>query len=155
MLKTRIPPPVYALLSAWTMWRLHLSFPVMQLWGAEWGRIGWVIGLAGLLLDGWSVVLFLQSRTTVNPMRPDRARHLVISGFYRFSRNPMYLGLLLQLSGWAVWLGSVSPFAILPLFVGVLTEMQIKPEENMLTISFGEEYKEYRRHVHRWFGRKV
>ena len=73
-------------------------------------------------------------------------------GVFRFSRNPMYLGLLLLLIGWAVWLGSASPWLVPPLFVIILTFVQIIPEEQALSRNFGEQYVSYRESVARWIG---
>ena len=64
----------------------------------------------------------------------------------------MYLGLTLILVGWGVWLGSVSPWIIPPLFVIVITKAQIIPEEQALTQLFGAQYAEYRQRVSRWIG---
>ena len=66
----------------------------------------------------------------------------------------MYLGLVLLLIGWAIWLGSASPWVIPPLFVIVITVVQIIPEEQALEQLFGEEYRSYRRSVARWIGRR-
>jgi protein-S-isoprenylcysteine O-methyltransferase Ste14 len=78
----------------------------------------------------------------------------VTDGVFRVSRNPMYLGLVLLLIGWAVWLGSASPWLVPPLFVIVLTVVQIIPEERVLHRLFGEQYVSYQRSVARWIGRR-
>lgn len=97
---------------------------------------------------------FRKVGTTVHPLEPNKATYLVTDGVFRFSRNPMYLGLLLLLIGWAVWLGSASPWLVPPLFVIVLTLVQIIPEERALHQRFGEEYVSYQRSVSRWIGRR-
>jgi protein-S-isoprenylcysteine O-methyltransferase Ste14 len=86
-------------------------------------------------------------------MDPSKASRLVTGGVFRISRNPMYLGLALLLIGWAVWLGSASPWLIPPLFVTIVTLLQIIPEEEALARLFGDQYVEYRRDVLRWLGR--
>ena len=83
-------------------------------------------------------------------MKPENTQILVTTGMYRFSRNPMYLGLLLLLTGWSIYLGAVSAILLLPLFVLVLTKMQIQPEEIILEELFGQSYIEYKLKVHRW-----
>ena len=85
-------------------------------------------------------------------MDPSTASRLVTGGVFRISRNPMYLGLTLLLIGWAVWLGSASPWLIPPLFVTIVTLLQILPEEEALGQLFGQQYVEYRRDVARWLG---
>ena len=104
---------------------------------------GGALALAGV----WA---FARSRTTVNPLAPQRARALVTGGVYRYTRNPMYLGMLLALAGWAVWLGNAAALLALPLFVAVLNTLQIRPEEAALRARFGADYARYAQRVRRW-----
>lgn len=109
-----------------------------------------VIAGAGLLIDLVSVAAFIRAKTTVNPLAPSRANALVVGGLYRFSRNPMYLGMLMILLGWAVYLAQ--PLALLPVaaFVVLIEVMQIRPEEKALEEKFGEDYRSYKKRVRRW-----
>ncbi|HPQ94387.1 MAG: isoprenylcysteine carboxylmethyltransferase family protein [Thiothrix sp.] len=144
MLKTLIPPPVYALVAAALMWGLDRWLPLLHWLPEPWNRVGLVlIGLAALA-DLWSLGLFFRARTTPNPMRPHRASALVTGGLYRYSRNPMYLGML-------VMLGSLTPGLVLPLFVRLINRVQILPEEAVLAGRFGAAYRDYCRQVRRWF----
>ena len=86
-------------------------------------------------------------------MQPDRASRLVVSGAYRMSRNPMYLGMVLSLSGWVWILGSPIGLLAVWLFARVLVIVQIGPEEIALRDRFGESYVEYCQRVNRWIGR--
>src|SRR6202035_1479507 len=108
----------------------------------------------GLAIAVAAVRRFRHARTTVNPVDPSKATQLVTDGVFRISRNPMYLGLALLLMGWAIWLHSVSPWVILPLFVFLITRVQIIPEEHALEHLFGTDYLTYRRSVGRWIGRR-
>lgn len=149
-LSTKIPPPVYALLTAGLMWWLNKTYPLAH-WDLpilRWAVIALVI--IGLTLDLSSLAQFIKNRTTVNPIRPRNTKKLVVNGFYRFTRNPMYLGMLCLLTAWALHLASLSPLLVLPLFVLVINEMQIKPEEAALQQKFGEEYTHFRQRVRRW-----
>ena len=83
-------------------------------------------------------------------MAPQKASALVTSGVYRITRNPMYLGMLLVLAGWAVWLGNAAALIGLPLFVGVLNLLQIAPEERVLRGRFGDAFTRYAARVRRW-----
>lgn len=150
MLKTKVPPPVYMLMMADLMWSLDKYFPLYNWLGSTWNRVGLVIIGASILLDVWSLRLFFSAKTSPNPMKPDNTRHLVTTGLYRVSRNPMYLGLLVMLAGWAMYLGSVSPLLVLPLFVWILNKQQIEPEEEILADKFGQQYEDYKRRVRRW-----
>jgi protein-S-isoprenylcysteine O-methyltransferase Ste14 len=101
-------------------------------------------------LDLWSLFLFLKKHTTANPMKPQNTSGIVTTGLYKISRNPMYVGLLTILTGYAVWLGSLTPFLMLPVFYALITEMQVKPEEKILEQKFGDEYLNYKNRVKRW-----
>lgn len=149
-LALKIPPPVYLLAFAGGMWLLDHYAPLWQLLNAPWHWTGLgLIGLA-LLMDVWSLGLFFRAHTTFNPIHPERTHALVTSGPYRYTRNPMYVGMLIILAGWGIYLGSLTPFLLLPLFVVVLTYQQILPEERILTAKFGEAYRAYQARVPRW-----
>lgn len=95
-------------------------------------------------------IRFRRANTTVNPLKPQAASSLVTAGIYRYTRNPMYLGLLFLLVAWAVLLSS--PFALLgPVaFVTYISRFQIVPEERVLAALFGAEYAAYQAGVRRW-----
>jgi protein-S-isoprenylcysteine O-methyltransferase Ste14 len=150
MLKTVIPPPVYALVIAAIMWWLDKSWPVVVWLDSALNVAGLVIIALAVVLDLWSLGLFFRSKTTPNPMKPASTRALVVDGMYRITRNPMYLGMLIALTGWWIYLGSLSPLLMLPVFVRVLTVQQILPEEAVLEEKFGAEYLDYKRRVRRW-----
>ncbi len=149
-MQTRIPPPVLALLAAAAMWALHhwLALGMLVAPGhARWGLLPVTIGVLILLA---AMVQFRRARTTVNPMRPQDASHLVTHGIFGRSRNPMYLGLTFMLVGLAVWLGTASPWLVPPSFVAAITWLQIVPEERALGRLFGAEYAAYCAQVGRW-----
>ncbi len=150
MLKLKIPPPAYMLLFAGLMWLLDRHLPLLEWIPAPWNKGGLGIIAAALLLDLSSLLLFFKRHTTPNPFTPEKASQLVTSGMYRYTRNPMYVGLLTVLTGWAIYLGSLSPFFLIPLFMGVLTHQQIIPEEKILEEKFGQAYLDYKQSVRRW-----
>lgn len=149
-LKLKIPPPVYALTIALLMWILNKYIPVAQLIESPWNKLGIAIFIIAGSFDLWSLFLFLKKRTTVNPMKPENTTGLVVTGLYKISRNPMYVGMLIMLMGYAVWLGSLTPFLVVPLFYLAITTMQIKPEEEFLLKKFGKDYQTYKDSVRRW-----
>ena len=149
----RIPPPILMLFAAGLMWALDHWMPLGQWMSAQWNRLGGLVAAVGIAIAVAAFARFRQIGTTVNPVDPSKASRLVTDGVFRVSRNPMYLGLLLLLIGWAVWLGSISPLVVPPLFVFAITVVQIIPEERALNRNFGEEYVSYRRSVARWIGR--
>src|SRR5206468_8396371 len=139
-------------LAAGLMWLLDHYMPLVQWIAHPWNRLGGLLAAVGIVIDVTALICFRNAGTTVNPLDPSKASSLVTDGVFRVSRNPMYLGLVLLLIGWGVWLGSASPWLVPPLFVIVLTIVQIVPEEQALSRRFGEQYLSYRRKVARWIG---
>lgn len=103
-----------------------------------------IIGLA-------AVRAFHRARTTVNPLSPQGCTALVTSGVFRFSRNPMYLALLLALLGWALYLADALALLLALGFIAWMNRFQIQPEERILQRVFGQAFDDYRRRVRRWF----
>lgn len=146
----RIPPLLLTLIVAVLM---SLSARLMPL-GFDTGRFGLVVGailgVLGLALSAAGLLSFLQKDTTANPMEVHSASALVTTGLYRFSRNPMYLGMLLFLAGLAVYLGNVLSVLLCLSFVLYMNAFQIRPEEAAMESLFGEEFETYRKRVRRW-----
>jgi protein-S-isoprenylcysteine O-methyltransferase Ste14 len=148
----RVPPPIYAVLTAGLMWLVDRNLPLWRVLHPPYCDLGWALMMLGAAFDAASFMLFIRARTTINPVRPERTRQLVTAGLYRISRNPMYLGLALVLTGWALRLGSLGPWVLVAGFVQLISIVQIRPEEAALAERFGRRYLEYCRHVNRWVG---
>lgn len=149
-LELKIPPPLVALLFALAMW---LSSSFSQPYPAPLGlRISVALALLvlgqGISISGMRA--FRIAKTTINPFKPSASSSLVERGVYRFTRNPMYLGLLVTLAGWAAFLSSFLPLLFLPVFVLYIDRLQIAPEERALAALFGAGYSDYCARVHRW-----
>lgn len=104
--------------------------------------------LAGAGVLGWAMLGFKRARTAIYPNQP--ASRLVAAGPYRFSRNPMYLGLCGMYLGIALWARSAWPVLLLPVVLWLLWLLVIRREERYLKGAFGAEYEAYRRRVRRW-----
>lgn len=150
IMKLRIPPPLVALVCALMMWLLAEQFPAARVVMPYGAYIAGIFIALGLTIDVVSVLAFRKAKTTVTPLKPEKASKLVISGFYRFSRNPMYLGMLLILTGAAIGFASLANIAVLGGFFAYITAFQIKPEETRLEQLFGAQYRDYRQQVRRW-----
>ncbi|GAA5522840.1 isoprenylcysteine carboxylmethyltransferase family protein [Aliifodinibius salicampi] len=150
MLKLKIPPAVVAIFFASLMWIMDNFF---HFHGTDF-RISWWVSVfcfaAGGMIGVVGLIQFYRKSTSINPHKPDSASSLVDSGIYRFSRNPMYLALLLILISYGIYLGNMLAILILPLFVLYMNYFQIIPEEKVLHKKFGEEFEKYRSKVHRW-----
>jgi len=149
-LELKVPPPAVAVLVGVAMWFASRVGPSLELPLLPRSISFAVIALAGGAAALAGNLAFRRVRTTPNPFKPQNASSLVTSGIYRFTRNPMYLGLLLVLLGWATFL--CSAFALLGLvaFVAYIARFQIVPEERVLLAKFGAAYSEYVAHVRRW-----
>ena len=148
-LALKIPPLALVAIIAATMWFLPsiAALPIPRHWSMA---VSIAMALSGAAVCLAGVLAFRQARTTVDPMRPAAATSLVVRGIYRYSRNPMYLGFLFLLLAWALHLGSLSAFLLLPLFVAYLTVFQIRPEEAALRERFGADFDAYTARVRRW-----
>jgi protein-S-isoprenylcysteine O-methyltransferase Ste14 len=149
-LEHRIPPPVVGALVAAAMWLVAGYGPQLPLPAAARYATVAVFAVAGIAFDVFGIAAFRSARTTVNPLKPERASSVVTGGVYRVSRNPMYLGLALLLIAWAVYLGAAWPLAGPVVYVAVITRLQIVPEERVLRAMFGEAYGAYAARVRRW-----
>lgn len=148
-LELRIPPLALVLVFvtamaaiAWTV-PASMAIPGRLIIAGAFAFFGAAVALAG-------VIAFRRHNTTVNPLTPDQSSTLVASGIYRFSRNPMYLGFLLALFGWGVYLSNWACVLLLPVFVAYMNRFQIQPEERALTDLFGPQFVAYAKSVRRW-----
>jgi protein-S-isoprenylcysteine O-methyltransferase Ste14 len=149
-LELKIPPPLIALFLAILMWLTpalagSVAIPTSL-------RIGVALVLCclglGIGMSGFGA--FRRARTTVNPIKASSASTLVRSGIFRFTRNPMYLGLLLVLFAWAVFLSNPLTLLFPPVYVLYINRFQIIPEERVLVSLFGANYSAYKEDVRRW-----
>ena len=149
-MKNRVPPPIWMLLTGAIMWgiaRSPFAFSVELPYTAEAGTLLIVLGIAVITLG---ITQFAKLKTTVNPLDLTESTRLATQGIYKYTRNPMYLGLTLILTGWGLHLDSPVNILCLIGFVVLITEVQIKPEEAALRGLFGGEYETYCRRVRRW-----
>lgn len=146
----RLPPLATAPLVALLMWLVARGTPSWRIEFPGRAALAWALLAAAAAVGVAGLVAFRRARTTVNPLRPERASTLVTAGIYRHTRNPMYLALAIALLAWGLFLGhAVAPFG-LAAFVAWMTRYQIMPEERALVALFGEEFVRYCREVRRW-----
>jgi protein-S-isoprenylcysteine O-methyltransferase Ste14 len=149
-LELKVPPPVVVAATAVLMWlasriapALAFEIPARKVVAIALIAAGFITGLSG-------VITFWRAKTTVNPLKPQSSSSLVSWGVYRVTRNPMYLGGLLVLSGWAILLASPAALLFLPAYILYITSFQIVPEERALTALFGADFLAYKSRVRRW-----
>lgn len=149
-IELKLPPLALVVVVAALMWAasyaspmLDFSLPAKSFWSASLVLLGVLICLSG-------VVSFRRAKTTVNPTKPGSTSSLVVSGIYKYTRNPMYVGFALVLLGWAAFLSNLAALALVPVFVVYVNRFQIQPEERVLSALFPQEYPAYRAKVRRW-----
>lgn len=145
---TLLLPPFVMLFTVVVMILLNQYAPLLRLWETHVCWIGIPLIILGLAIAQWHARHFRRVGTNINTFRdPDI---LTTGGLFRFSRNPMYLGFLITLSGVSVVLGSAAP-ALAVLGFGLLTNYWYIPiEERAMLRKFGDEYLAYKRKVRRW-----
>lgn len=144
----RFPPPLLYVGGFLIGLGLELAFPIGELPTV----LAVVLGVAGLLiflaLDGTAMARFFRAQTSVIPSKPTTA--FVTSGPYRFTRNPMYVGMAFLYAGFALGFGVFWALAMLPLVLLVVDRVVIPPEERFLDAHFGQAFADYRGRVRRW-----
>ncbi|KAB7530999.1 isoprenylcysteine carboxylmethyltransferase family protein [Flagellimonas olearia] len=147
----RIPPALVLLVFSGLMYVLDsfLPFGEFDFFGRK--TLSMVLCGLGILVILIAVGQFLDSKTTVDPLSPEKARKLVTNGIYVFTRNPMYLGMLLFLLAFGLWLGNAFNTLLAAGFVSYMNHFQIQNEEKALEEVFGKEYRMYSKITRRWF----
>lgn len=150
-MKLKIPPVLVFLSFGLLMYLLAEFLPVGYF--DFFGRRYLMIALAMFAIPITVVALFqfYAASTTIDPARPDKTKKLVANGIYAYTRNPMYLAMLLLLLAWGVWLGNAFNTLFAAGFVAYMNRFQIEPEEQALLKIFDKHYKQYCLLARRWF----
>ena len=146
--KTKMLPPIWFLLALIAMFALHFLVPIARLIPQPWNWLGLIFILAGVALAITGARLFTRHGTGVVPFSP--VTKLVLDGPYRFTRNPMYLGMVISLAGAAIMFGTLSPWLPIPAFACWINHRFIAQEEVMLEEHFGADYLAFKKRVRRW-----
>lgn len=150
LLELRIPPPIVGLIVGAGMWAAATIPPILALPRVPRLVVSAVLAAIGAAVALGGVASFRRAKTTVNPLRPESSSALVSTGVYSFTRNPMYLGMLLVVLAWAVHLSSIWSLIGPATFAWYITRFQIVPEERVLDALFGASFAEYKKRVRRW-----
>jgi protein-S-isoprenylcysteine O-methyltransferase Ste14 len=149
-LELRVPPVAVVAICALAIVGASAYAPVVELRFVGYKALAVMAFVLGIGVAAAGVLQFSRARTTVNPLVPGQASAVVSTGIYRWSRNPMYLGMALCLLALAVWRSSLLGYTVIPLFCAYITRFQIAPEERALLANFGSEYEAYMSRVRRW-----
>lgn len=143
-----IVPPILALICITMMVVLRWLLPIKMLIDSPWNLIGIVPMILGLAIGFSGVYQFRKAKTNIRPFK--EADKIVTSGPFRFTRNPMYLGIVLLLFGIWILLGALSPAIGIVIFMVTADRWYIRVEEQMLRQKFGPEFEAYCTKVRRW-----
>jgi protein-S-isoprenylcysteine O-methyltransferase Ste14 len=146
--KRKVIPPVYLVVTLLVMAALHFLLPIARFIAPPYSWLGLIPLVGGIVMAATASSAFRKAGTPVLPF--ERSTALVTGGLYSFTRNPMYLGMLLILAGVALLFGSVSTLLPIPVFAWMIQRNFILGEERFLEEIFGEQYLGYKRQVRRW-----
>jgi len=149
-LELLIPPPLVMLIIGLIMWLVSEIFPTLTVAWLHSVVAAVAIALLGIAVSLTGIATFRRARTTIDPKNPAEASSLINSGIYRYSRNPMYLGVLLVLVGWVFYLGNLLSILGIFIFIAYVTRFQIIPEERLLEEKFQAKFLSYKNNVRRW-----
>ncbi len=141
-------PPVYFIGAIVSMFALDRWLPIATFLEPPWHYVGILGVIAGVGLAVWGVRLFARAGTGVKPFTP--STDVVTTGPYRFTRNPMYLGMMIVLVGVVLLLGSLGPALVIPVFFLWIHAHFVLPEEGHMERSLGQAYLGYKQSVRRW-----
>lgn len=146
--KRKIIPPVYLFAALLLMWLTHRYIPIFQYVYEPVAYLGIIAVLFGITMAGISAGMFKRAGTGLEPF--DEATVLVTSGFYRVSRNPMYMGMFLMLLGVAFLMGSIGALLPILIFILIIRNNFVLGEERFMQATFGQQYLQYKSEVRRW-----
>ena len=147
-MNNKIPPPIITLICGLCIYFSRPLFP-------KYNHISTYIIASSFLLLGiitliTAVLSFKRQGTTISPLQPEKASYLVVTGIFKYSRNPMYLGMLLILISVTIKFNFVGGILIIFAFIAFITKFQIIPEEAVLERLFGKEFIRYKEKTKRW-----
>ena len=146
-MKTLIPPPIVTIVFLFVIFftkdifRFSLELPTL---------LGYITIVAGLIIIFVAAKQFKAANTTINPTKPETASVLVSNGVFSYSRNPMYLGMLIIIIGFSIIHNPIAIIVFMPLWMLYMINFQIIPEEEAMKILFKEEFLNYAKKTRRW-----
>ena len=146
-MKTLIPPPIVTIVFLFVIFftkdifRFSIELPTL---------LGYITIVAGLIIIFVAAKQFKAANTTINPTKPETASVLVSNGVFSYSRNPMYLGMLIIIIGLSIIHNLIAIIVFMPLWIIYMINFQIIPEEEAMKILFKEEFLNYSKKTRRW-----
>ena len=147
-MNNKIPPPIVTFICGIAIYSSRTLFN--QFFSYNNNKISLFLLILGLAIFLSAVKSFRRQKTTVNPLEPKKASSLVTSGIFKFSRNPMYLGMLIVLLSISFNFNLMGGIITSLFFYVFITKFQIIPEEAAMNELFGNEFIDYSNKTRRW-----
>ena len=147
-MSNKIPPPIVTLFFGLCIYFSRPYFPEFS--SSLLNSLSVISFVVGISIFVAAVSSFKKQKTTVNPISIEKASSLVINGIFKYSRNPMYLGMSFILVGLAFKFNLIGGLLFTSIFMSFITIFQIKPEEVAMEKLFEQQWKDYIKNVRRW-----
>ena len=147
-MNNKIPPPIVTLLSGLAIYFSKNIFPNHH--GPILDVFSILLLICGIIIIRTAFLSFKNHQTTINPLNLTKTSSLVNTGIFKYTRNPMYLGMVFILISIALKFNIYGGIIVVLLFFSFITKFQIVPEENAMENLFGKEYKKYKKTTRRW-----
>ena len=147
-MNNKIPPPIVTLIFGLAIYFSGPLFPDLS--NTTLNILSLIFLVLGITTLASAVSSFKEQKTTINPIAIDKASSLVITGAFKYSRNPMYLGMVFFLLAITAKFNLIGGIVFTFLFVSFITKFQIIPEEAVMKEIFGEEFNDYKQKTRRW-----
>ena len=147
-MSNKIPPPIVTLFFGLCIYLSRPYFPEFSF--SILNSLSTISFVLGITVFVTAVSSFKRQNTTVNPISIEKASSLVVNGVFKYSRNPMYLGMLFILLGLTFKFNLIGGLLFTSLFMIFISKFQIKPEEAAMEKLFDQEWKDYIKNVRRW-----
>lgn len=145
------PPLLIYVIGYGIGWLIGRAYPLLILSGGvnvAMQALGWLLIVSSVIFVTAALIIFRRHRTGIYPNQP--ASTIVKNGPYRYTRNPMYLGMTAVYIGISLLTNMLWPLLVLPILIAILQSTVIRREESYLREAFGEAYESYCRDVRRW-----
>tara|TARA_B100001094_G_C18000155_1_gene704730 strand:- start:10 stop:456 length:447 start_codon:yes stop_codon:yes gene_type:complete len=147
-MQNKIPPPVITLLNIYIIYSINQVFP--KFYFPYQSIVSIFVGIEAVLIIFFAIKEFKKAATTISPLQINQVSSFVTTGIFRFTRNPMYLGLTSLQVAAGIYFGNWLMVVVVPMFIFYITFYQIIPEEKVLNRKFGNDFKIYCSKVGRW-----
>ena len=147
-MSNKIPPPIVTLFFGLCIYLSRSYFPEFSF--SILNSLSTISFVLGITVFATAVSSFKRQNTTINPISIEKASSLVVNGVFKYSRNPMYLGMLFILLGLTFKFNLIGGLLFTSIFMIFISIFQIKPEEAAMEKLFDQEWKDYIKNVRRW-----